>query len=210
MGNYIDLTGQRFGRLLVLRRVGSKGKSPTWYCICDCGNEKIATTTNLKSGATKSCGCLRLETAEINRSTQITHGKSKTKLYRVWFDIKRRCYNTKRENYKNYGGRGIKMCEEWNEDFMNFYNWSLKNGYREGLTIDRIDVNGNYEPSNCRWVENKVQANNKTNNRLITYNGETHTAAEWSKIVGIRPDTILHRIKKYGWSIEKALNTKVK
>lgn len=210
MGNYIDLTGQRFGRLLVLRRVGSKGKSPTWYCKCDCGNEKIVSTSGLKSGNTQSCGCLRQEQAIENNKHRTTHGKSKTKLYNVWFDIKRRCYNPKRENYKDYGGREIKICDEWKNNFEKFYNWANENGYKEGLSIDRIDVNGDYEPKNCRWVDNYTQANNKTNNFLITYNGETHTATEWSKIVGIKATTILHRIKKYGWSIEKALNTKVK
>ena len=210
MGKMNDLSGQRFGRLVVLERTGSKNNRPLWLCKCDCGNEKIVSTSGLKSGDTKSCGCLKQEKTIENNKNKTTHGKSKTKLYNVWFDIKRRCYNPKRENYKDYGGRGIKVCDEWKNNFEKFYNWANENGYKEGLSIDRIDVNGDYEPKNCRWVDNYAQANNKTNNFLITYNGETHTATEWSNIVGIRADTILHRIKKHGWSIEKALTTKVR
>lgn len=126
------------------------------------------------------------------------HGLSNEKLYRVWNSIKCRCYNENTHNYNNYGGRGIKMCEEWRNNFQNFYDWCLLNGYREGLSIDRINNNGNYEPLNCRFVDDIKQANNTRKNVFITYKGETLTVAEWSRKIEVSPDAIKWRIKKYG------------
>ncbi len=120
--------------------------------------------------------------------------------------MKYRCYNPKSQYYYRYGARDIKVCDEWLNDFKAFYDWSMANGYRDNLTIDRIDVNGNYEPSNCRWVSQKMQQNNRSNNRLITYNNETHTISEWAEICNISQACLRHRIER-NWNIEKALNT---
>lgn len=135
------------------------------------------------------------------------HGMRHTRLYNIWRSMRQRCSNPKCINYHNYGGKGIKVCEEWQKDFSAFYKWATENGYKEGLTIDRKDVIGNYEPSNCRWSTYKEQANNKRNNRIIECKGISHTLGEWSEITGIKLATIWARLQK-GWSVEKALETK--
>ena len=122
--------------------------------------------------------------------------------------MKSRCAYERDPYYGHYGGKGILVCDEWLHDFQAFYVWAMANGYREDLTIDRINVNGNYEPNNCRWVDRKTQANNRTNNRVVTYHNETHTLAEWSEILGINYETLAARLNKYKWPIEKALSTK--
>lgn len=122
------------------------------------------------------------------------YNKTNIKLYDVWQHIKQRCYNNNNQAYPNYGGRGIEVCKEWLDDFMTFYDWSINNGYKEGLTIDRIDVNGNYEPSNCRWVDRKIQARNRRNNRNITINGETHCLKDWCKILNLNYNTVSSRL----------------
>ena len=202
----INLTGNRFGRLVVVSEASprySKGgsKQRQWNCLCDCGKEIITTTQNLRRGDTKSCGCLKIET-NINNAT--THGGSKSKLYSVWKAMRKRCNNTHNSDYKYYGGKGIKVCDEWNNDFESFRNWSLCNGYNPELTIDRIDLNKDYCPENCRWVDFKTQCNNRSTNAHYTYNGKTHTLAEWSEISGIKYSTLYHRIKQ-GKTINEAL-----
>lgn len=124
------------------------------------------------------------------------HGMSRTRLYGIWKDIHRRCYNPKKQDYKNYGGRGIQVCEEWKNSFIAFREWALQNGYTEELTIERNDVNGNYEPSNCRWATKIEQANNRRDNKIIEFNGERHSIAQWSKITGIQENTIRGRYKR--------------
>lgn len=137
------------------------------------------------------------------------HGKSSTRLYDIWRGMKERCYRPKHLRFDKYGGRGISICDEWRNSFEVFEMWAINNGYDESLTIERIDVNGNYEPNNCRWATNKEQQNNKQNNRRITWNDETKTLAEWSEIVGIKKTTLKERLNA-GWDVEAALTTPVK
>lgn len=133
------------------------------------------------------------------------HGMSKTRIYNIWQRIKQRCYNTKDASYSNYGGRGIIMCDEWKNDFMSFCEWAIKNGYSAKLTIDRIDVDGNYEPSNCRWADKDTQENNKRSNVSITYNGETMNISQWAKKLGLPVNILLNR-RRLGWNNEKILS----
>lgn len=135
---------------------------------------------------------------------KVKHGMEGTRLYKIWDSMKQRCLNPNNPQYNNYGGRGITIYAEWH-DFPNFMKWALQNGYCENLSIDRIDVNGNYHPGNCRWASQRTQNNNRRNNHLLTYNGRTHTIAEWGKITGILPATIHHRVSRDGWSVEDAL-----
>lgn len=199
MAKLIDLTGQEFGRLTVVKYVGN-GR---WLCRCDCGSIKIILGRSLRGGQTKSCGCLQKEKL-IKVCTK--HGKHNSRLYSIMENMKRRCYSVNDKRYKNYGGRGIKICDEWKNDFMNFYNWAMNNGYKDDLTIDRIDVNGNYEPSNCRWVTIKEQARNTTANKFITYNGLTFCVAEWAEKTGLSQRCINGRLYR-GWDIERTLTT---
>ena len=167
MPNGLMLEGRRFGKLVVLSRAERpahfKQKRLYWLCQCDCGNTTIVSGSNLVTNGTVSCGCGRRE------SKAKTHGfashKKYDKLYHTWNGIKYRCYNPKSKDFKNYGQRGIRMCEEWLRDFMAFRNWALENGFAENLTIDRIEVDGNYEPSNCRWITVAEQNRNKTTTR---------------------------------------------
>lgn len=164
----IDLTGQKFGKLEVLKYVGlSKFKAATWECLCECGNKTIVNSNALRTGHTQSCGCSRKESTRawlLKYNTK--HNGSYSRLYSVWGGIKARLYNKKNSHYVYYGARGIKMCKEWRTDFNKFREWALSHGYDENAaygacTIDRINVDGDYEPNNCRWVNLKVQANNK-------------------------------------------------
>lgn len=162
-----DLVGQRFGRLTVLERTNlRRRKKVLWRCLCDCGKETLVITNHLTNGNTKSCGCLHLE------GNRKTHGQCGTRLYRIWKSMKTRCYSPTSPIYKHYGGRGITICDEW-QKFQPFYKWAMANGYSDKLSIDRIDVNGNYEPSNCRWATSEEQHNNTRRNVMLTCNGET-------------------------------------
>lgn len=212
----IDLTGNRYGRLTVIGREGSythKGgsKSATWKCLCDCGNEVIVPTCRLKSGNTKSCGCFHKEKlADRNKTSAIHGGKSGGKperLYRIWSGIRRRCYEETLDAYKYYGSRGITVCDDWKNDYSKFREWSLNNGYKDNLSIDRIDVNGNYSPENCRWIDAKTQANNRRNNVCITYHGKTQTVAQWAEETGMPYRRIEYRLKA-GWEVQKIFDYK--
>ncbi len=184
--------GQKIGRWTIIKRI--EKISPIIYlCKCDCGTIKEVAKTSLTKKRSLSCGCLRKE----KLSKKMTkHNKSKTKLYKVWYGIKERCLNSREVDYKYYGGRGIKMSDEWRNDFMAFYNWSMANGYKENLTIDRINNDGNYEPNNSRWVDRKKQANNTRRNHFFTYKNEKHTLSEWEEILGIKQSTLWYRIRK--------------
>lgn len=198
MPKFIDLTGQQFGRLTVLKRAENKGKFTTWLCQCDCGNTTMVRGTDLKSEKTLSCGCLRK--SGCHRS----HNMTKTRLYRIWGNIKSRCTNKNVRQYKDYGGKGVKVCSEWTQSFEAFFDWAMANGYADNLTIDRIDVNGDYEPSNCRWATRKEQSLNRSDNHYLTYNDERKTIAEWAEITGIHRATIESRLKA-GLTTEQAL-----
>lgn len=192
-----DLSNQKFGKLTAINPVGKQGQSILWRCVCDCGNEKIVRGNNLTTGAVQSCGCLRNE-------SHIKHGGSKTRLYRIWGGIIRRTEDSNRKEYADYGARGIRMCAEWRNDFADFQKWALENGYTDLLSIDRIDPDGNYCPDNCRWVGKFQQENNKRANLILTINGESKTAAEWSNISGI-PAYQIRKRKRNGWTDEKAV-----
>lgn len=201
-----NLCSKRFGKLIVLKRVENQGHNPCWLCRCDCGNFKIVQSSMLTTNRTTSCGC---EWKERLRKNKTTHNETHTRLYQIWRNMKARCFNTKNVSYEYYGARGIIVCEEWTKSYKSFRNWALDNNYSDILTIDRIDVNGNYEPSNCRWITNLEQQHNKSNNQFLTYKDKTYCISEWSKITGIKNITIRARIKR-GWSIEKTLTTPVK
>jgi hypothetical protein len=201
--------GDTFGRLTVIKELPYeiKGKCIVRkiLCKCQCGNEKTIRLSDLRSGKTHSCGCLQKQFAA---SLSKTHGKSSSRLYHIWFDMNHRCFNEKNAEYKNYGGRGIKVCDEWRkqEGFLAFEKWSLANGYNENLTIDRIDNNKGYCPENCRWATRIEQQRNRSDNTTITYKGETKCIAEWSEITGLSFSCISWRLKN-GWITEEILET---
>ena len=204
---YEDLTGQKFGAWTVIKRMpSSKSGATKWLCKCDCGSEKEVFASNLKRGLTVSCGCKK---NEMQSEKAKTHGMTNTRIYRLYRNIKNRCYNTKKDNYKWYGGQGIKMCDEWRDSFECFYKWAKENGYTDNLTLDRIDSKGNYEPSNCRWITIREQQNNRRDNVIITYKGKTQTLPKWAEEVGINYITLWNRIFKNKWDIEKAFTEKV-
>lgn len=204
-----DLTGKKFNRLTVLEldrkeqkytKTGKKdGHFYYWKCQCDCGKIITVWSGHLISGHTRSCGCQKIEEL-IQRRT--THGLSYTRLCATFRRMKQRCYNKNDKKYYCYGARGIKICDEWLKDPRNFYDWALSNGYKEDLSIDRIDVNGNYEPSNCRWADSIIQANNRTTNRYIEMDGEKLTLAQWCRKLNIKDHKFYKALKKTNSDLE--------
>lgn len=195
MAQLEDLTGKIFGHWTVIKRAeNNKSGSAMWLCRCECGTEKVVSAQMLKNGKSKSCGCHK---NDYNR----THGGKGTRLYECWRHMRYRCESPKNQAYKYYGERGISVCKEWH-DFSKFREWALENGYDDTLTIDRIDVMGNYEPTNCRWADSKVQMNNRTNTKKYEINGEKLTLSEISEKSGIPRSTLYNRMKK-GYSICK-------
>ena len=172
MPRFQDLTGNKYYRLTVIKRIIKENSKRTYFlCKCDCGKEIICQPSDLKMGKTRSCGCLRKENAIEIGKKNVKHNQVGTRLYHILRDVKARCFNVKNKDYKNYGGRGITVCDEWKNSFQIFHDWAINNGYQENFTIDRIDNNGNYCPENCRWVDIYIQANNKRDNHKITFNG---------------------------------------
>ena len=203
-----DFTGQRFGRLLVLKRVeNNKFNQVRWLCRCDCGNEKIVTANSLRNGDTRSCGCLKKE-QDYKNIIKVKHNMTNTRLYSIWRGMKSRCSSKNGKKHEFYYDKGIKICDEWKNDFINFYNWAMTNGYKDDLTIDRIDNDGNYEPNNCRWATVTEQNNNQSNNIRIKYEEFEYSLKDLSVKYNIKVSTLNSRLKN-GWDIEKALNTPV-
>ena len=204
-----DLTGQRFHKLVVLSSAQDHIKPngyrvAQWNCKCDCGNLTVVDGTSLKNGHTKSCGCL-----QGDHHMDSSHIDGRSRLYRIWQNMKQRCYNPNNDNFQNYGGRGVLVCDDWKESYIKFKTWALNNGYQDTLSLDRIDVNGNYDPLNCRWSTVVEQANNTRTNRNITYNNETLTLSQWRKRLGFKRGVLEYRLNK-GWSVERAFTTPVK
>lgn len=185
------IIGKKFGRLTVIENTNIKAHGSTLHkCICDCGNEILVPKSYLMSKHTTSCGC-------YSQEIHTTHNKCNTRLYKIFCSMKKRCENESERFYKDYGGRGIKICDEWKKDFLSFYNWAIENGYADNLTIDRINVNGNYEPNNCRWITKGEQTRNTRRNVFITYNGKTQLICDWSRETGIPNNTLSRRYKHY-------------
>ena len=200
--------GKRYGRLLITGFSHKVGRLYYYNCLCDCGKEVVKSSTYLFHPQTfphQSCGCWH---REVNIKVSQTHKMSKTPTYKTWCEIKHRCYNPNCSQYKNYGARGIKMCDRW---FYSYENFLDDMGERpEGMSIDRIDVNGNYEPFNCRWANSETQCNNRRNNIYIEYNGETKTLKQWCDIFEMDYQNIkgaYHRGQhSFGWLVEKYKN----
>lgn len=210
MKNYSGMKNNMLTAIMPMDR--NKYNRQKWLFKCDCGNYYVSTPDRVfkPNHPVKSCGCLNDKQRKSGNNRR-THGKHDTRLYRIWQAMKNRCYNKNAPDYQKwYGGRGIKMCDEWKNNFLSFYEWSINNGYSDELSIDRINYNGDYEPSNCRWATTKEQANNTKGCRNIEYNGETHTMMEWSEILGINYWVINTRLNTYKWSVERAFTQPVK
>jgi len=202
MPRFRDLTGQKFGRFTAIETAGkTKNGQYKWSCECDCGETVVVQGGNLTSGASRSCGCLQ---RELTSKRSKTHGLRHHPLYMVHHMIKARCYNKRNKDYKHYGARGIEMCPEWKEDFQTFYDWAMANGYEEGLTVDRVNNDGPYEPSNCQLIGQAAQKRNTRRSRMLTYKGKTQCMAAWAREAGVHPENLLYRLSN-GWSVEEAL-----
>ena len=199
--NKQDLTGKRFTRLTVIKQNGVKNQKQVWLCRCDCGKEINVSTSSLNYGNSKSCGCIGSEKT-ILRSTK--HGLCHSNIYKVWSAMRQRCNNENSKDYYLYGAKGIKVCKDWEDDFMSFYNWSIENGYDEKLTIDRIDNDKGYYPENCRWADLKTQANNQKRIKKYTYKGVTDTITYLSEMFNVRKETVRNRVMR-GYTIDQAI-----
>ena len=213
MGKVRDLTGQRFGKLTVIEPIGKdKHTNVIWHCLCDCGNYHDAVSRSLVNGGCKSCGCLNV--GKYRGKVRERHGCSKERLYRVWTDILNRCYDERKKGYKSYGGRGIAVCDEWRNSYKAFRSWAYANGYdpaKSGkeCSLERVDVDGDYCPANCKWITMKEQAWNKRDTFWVEYHGKSITLREASEIGGVYQETIRCRIAS-GWSVERAIEQPVR
>ena len=208
LNRYEDITGKRVGRLIVSKKAGRTKRGVSWLCKCDCGNEKVVCGADLRSGKTKSCGCLSDEARKMPK--KVTHGLSRTRIYREYRSMFSRC----KPNYHNsnvYYEKGITVCDEWtgNGGFENFYEWAMNNGYSDELSLDRINVNGNYEPSNCRWITMKEQQSNRSDNVFVEYMGETKTLKQWCNELGLSYGMVKAR-RRNGWTVPELFSPKKK
>ena len=203
MGSIKDMTGKRFGRLVVKRLSPERiGGEAAWDCDCNCGGTKTARGYSLRKGDTASCGCHQRERAKSANTTHGEWGRSnKKRLYRIWAGMLNRCNNLNNYGYKNYGGKGITVCNEW-MDYKVFRKWAHENGYNDSLSIDRIDNNGEYSPANCRWATRKIQNNNSGNNVIVNYKEQVLTAAEFSRLINLDARLVREKLRM-GWAPER-------
>lgn len=210
MNKVRNLSGERFGKMVAVKCVGrDRHKNARWLCKCDCGRTKIVSSRSLVNGNTKSCGCL--ETGKFINGFAKRHGGSAERLYRVWGGMRNRCYDKNRQEYPSYGGRGIRICDEWLHDYGAFRRWAYENGFDPGATgyecsIDRIDPDGDYSPENCRWIPMSEQTWNRRDTWCLEYRGRRMTLVDASLVHGVAMSTIRTRIKR-GWSVERAIET---
>ncbi|MDD3157464.1 hypothetical protein [Anaeromusa sp.] len=217
MSAFIDISGQKFGRLTAVQRVTKAGEKTKWLFSCECGKSHIATLNNVRSGKTLSCGCLHSEISariarkisEKARCVNTIHGKKNERIYTTYSNMKARCYNQKNTHYSRYGGRGITVCTEWRNSPQAFFDWALKNGYTDELTIDRIDNDKGYCPENCRFVSQATQLRNNSRNVFVTINGSTKVLADWVKALGISRGKVA-RAMSQGMSPVEAIDYAVK
>lgn len=208
MGKLIDLTGKKFHRWTVDSRAPNKGKETAWFCVCECGTKRSVNSQPLQNGLSKSCGCFCSEVSVKLGKATATHGLSGTAMYAAWRNMRYRCNNKRAKAYPSYGGRGIKVCTEW-DDFSTFHEWSMKNEYQEGLSIDRINNDDGYYPENCRWANYNEQSNNRRSSHYLTHNGKTLSATQWARELGLNAHTVFSRIRKGGLSVEEILSQAV-
>lgn len=195
MGKVHNLSGQRFGRLVAIEQSGySNDGQAKWLCLCDCGGRAVIVAGHLRSGHTQSCGCLK---GDSIRKLSVTHGSTNTRLYTIWTGIKQRCLNPVNPAFCDYGKRGVKICNEWKESFSNFQHWAYLNGYRDNLTIDRINVHGDYCPQNCRWITKSEQSNNRRTSRYIKYCGFKRTVKDWCDFLRIQRFPFDHAVQEH-------------
>lgn len=194
-----DLTGKTFSRLYVIGVADTGTRKTYYYCKCVCGKMKTVRSDSLIDGTARSCGCMKLEQDRINLEANHTHKQSGTRLYEIWQGMRTRCYRVTDARYHRYGGRGISICDEWKNDFVAFYDWANKNGYSESLTIDRIDNNGNYDPTNCKWSTAEKQCNNRESNIKITIGNTTKTLTQWCEIFDLEYSAIHARYVRNGF-----------
>lgn len=208
----LDLIGQRFGRLVVVSEAGTRRNKTghtyrTWNCLCDCGNYKAFTTGILRAGNAISCGCYKKEYV-ARKSTK--HGRCHTRLYRIFSQMKDRCYNSKAWAYQFYGAKGVKIYKEWLDNFDTFFDWAMANGYQDHLTIERKDVNGDYSPDNCTWIPRAEQVKNRTMTHFVTYQGQKMPLTDLGKLVGIDRHTISKYEKKYNYDYDLLVSDMLK
>jgi len=202
----VKIIGKRFGRLIVVEYSHNVGYTRYFLCKCDCGNTTTVAKNALTTGKQVSCGCLRRSRiADLNRLPE-----GYLRLGKIFIAMKRRCYDPKSNRYYRYGARGITICDEWLNNINSFRKWAISNGYKDGLSIDRINNDEGYSPNNCRWVQKSEQTSNCSKNVFITFNGKTMTLAQWGRELGIPHSTLHNRIRVHGWSVERALTEPVR
>ena len=197
-----DITGQKFGRLTVIKPVKAENGKTLWLCKCDCGNE-IRTQGYCLGKRTFSCGCMQKEKL-LSRITK--HGKCHSRIYRIYNGMVRRCYSPNCKAFEHYGGRGITLCKEWKDSFDTFYDWAINNGYADNLTIERKNVNGDYEPDNCCWIEKKYQTLNMTTTHFVKYQNKTMALSELCRLVNVSPATVSKYEEKFNYDYDALVN----